>query len=61
LRNVGIRSKEQLFHYASSGSWPKVIVNMVNHESHIPRQLLKFGPVSKLAMGISYLFNRGQL
>jgi len=61
LRNVHISNREQLLHYAPSDKWPEAIFRMIRHQSFIPYKLLKFGPVSKMTMAISYLFNRNYL
>jgi len=61
IRNVGIRNKKHLLHYAQSDKWPVVIFGMIRHQSLFPYSLLRFGPFSKVAMTISYLFNRRYL
>lgn len=58
LRNVNIRSKEQLQQYTSSAKWPKLILKMVDHQSKIRKSLLNHGFVSKPAMFVSFLLNR---
>jgi glycosyltransferase involved in cell wall biosynthesis len=61
LRNVKIRNEKQLLHWAPSDEWPPAIFRMIKHQSYISYSLLKFGPISKIAMTISYLFNRSYL
>lgn len=58
LRNVNIRSKEQLQQYTSSAKWPKLILKMFDHQSKIRKSLLNHGFVSKPAMFVSFLLNR---
>lgn len=58
LRNVGIRNTGQLKAYTPHKKWPDLIFRMVRDQSVIPSPLLRFGPVSKLTMMISYLFNK---
>ena len=61
LRNVNIRSIEQLESYTPYTTWPKAVQRMVQQQSRIPASLLKLGPFSKLAMALSYLFNQKYL
>jgi glycosyltransferase involved in cell wall biosynthesis len=58
LRNLGIRSKKQLFRHTPYGQWPEAVVNIAKHESRIPEGLLKIGVLSKFFMVISYCINR---
>lgn len=58
LRNVNVRNENQLKEYVSGKIWPKLIVYMVKHQSIISPKLLRMGPVSKLAMLLSYFVNR---
>lgn len=58
LRNVGIRSEAQLFHFTPGKSWPEVIRKMVKHQRQTPPGLLRNGFVSKPAMFFSYLQNQ---
>jgi glycosyltransferase involved in cell wall biosynthesis len=61
LRNVNVRSIPQLESYTPYTTWPKVLLRMVRQQSRIPALLLKWGPFSKLAMAVSYLFNQKYL
>jgi len=61
LRNVGVRSVEQLESYTPYSTWPEVILRMVRQQSKIPAALLRFGPFSKMAMALSYLSNKKYL
>jgi len=61
LRNVNVRSIEQLQSYMPNKIWPEVILKMVEQQSKIPTGLLKFGPFSKTAMCLSYLLNKKYL
>lgn len=58
LRNVKIRSIEQLEGYTPYQTWPEIILAMVAQQSKLPSSLLKFGPFSKIAMVLSYLSGR---
>ncbi|MBZ5856366.1 glycosyltransferase family 2 protein [Flavihumibacter profundi] len=60
LRNMDIRSNQQLEQYAP-GDWPLVIKRMVKDLSKIPSLLLRFGILSKSFMFVSYLKNKSTL
>ena len=57
IRNVNVRNRDQLKQYAPYKTWPEIILRMVDHQSKVSNRLLKFGPLSKIAMALSYLFN----
>jgi len=57
IRNVHVRNRNQLKQFTPYKTWPVIILKMVDHQSKLPGSLLKFGPFSKIAMGLSYLFN----
>jgi hypothetical protein len=57
LRNLSIRSEQQLSSYADGLPIPSFLKSMLNFQKRIPLSLLKFGPVSKLCMTISFIFN----
>ena len=61
LRNLEIREKEDLHKHTGNDQWPRVIMNMVSHQSYLPLGLLKIGFFSKPFMFISYLINRKYL
>jgi glycosyltransferase involved in cell wall biosynthesis len=61
LRNTRIRNKEQLKKYTQQKNWPAAIYKMIEHESKVPASLLQFGPVSKIAMALSFLINQKNL
>ena len=61
LRNTGIRDKQQLAKYIPQKKWPQAIYKMIKHESAVPGSLLRIGPVSKLAMSLSFLMNKKNL
>lgn len=61
LRNVNVRSMEQLEQYTPYQEWPQVIKKMVMQQSKIPVSVLKIGAFSKLAMALSYIANRRYL
>lgn len=58
FRNLGIRNEEELYKHTVDGKWPQPIINIVRHESRLPRWLLKIGFFSKFFMVVSYLINR---
>jgi len=57
LRNVNVRSVEQLKAYTPDKTWPEIILRMVAQQSHLPISILKYGPFSKIAMVLSYVSN----
>lgn len=57
LRNMNIRSEEQLKVYANE-LWPAAIIKMIRHLNKIPGKFLKIGVLSKAFMLFSYLINR---
>ena len=57
LRNVNVRSVEQLKGYTPYKTWPEIILKMVEQQSKLPVSLLRFGPFSKITMALSYLTN----
>jgi len=58
VRNCNIRKKEQLYDYVPGEQWPKVVVEIVRHQSKVPAKLLKIGILSKLIMLLSRFLNR---
>jgi glycosyltransferase involved in cell wall biosynthesis len=61
IRNVNVRNSDQLKQFTPYKTWPEIILRMVDHQSRVPNRLLKFGPFSKIAMALSYLFNNKYL
>lgn len=61
LRNVGIRTEQQLLQYTPGRRWPAAIKNMAGHQARIPSKALHFGPISKTCMLLSYLSNKKYL
>ncbi|HEU4632396.1 MAG TPA: glycosyltransferase, partial [Flavisolibacter sp.] len=61
LRNMEIRTEEQLVKYSPYGQWPVAIVHIVRHEARVPVGLLKVRVLSKFFMFVSYLLNRKYL
>jgi glycosyltransferase involved in cell wall biosynthesis len=57
LRNTGVRNDEQLHKYTNKQEWPKALKAMVRHQAMVPQKFLKAGPISKLTMFLSYVFN----
>ena len=57
LRNVNIRSTDQLKAYTPYKEWPEIILKMVEQQSKLPVSLLRVGPFSKTMMTLSYLSN----
>jgi glycosyltransferase involved in cell wall biosynthesis len=58
LRNLSIRSEEQLVLYAQGERIPQFFFQMLHFQQKIPIALLKNGVASKLFMAFSYLFQR---
>jgi glycosyltransferase involved in cell wall biosynthesis len=61
IRNVRVRDREELRKYTPYNEWPKAILKMADHQSHIPYSILKIGPCSKLFMFLSFLANYNNL
>jgi glycosyltransferase involved in cell wall biosynthesis len=61
LRNVKVRSTDDLTRFTPGMQWPVVIVSMVKWQKLIPHSILKIGVISKLAMGLSFLQSRSGL
>lgn len=57
VRNLNLK-QEDLQHYRKDQSIPVFLKNIADHQKHIPTGLLKFGPLSKLTMLVSYLLNK---
>jgi glycosyltransferase involved in cell wall biosynthesis len=57
MRNLGIRSVNDLEKYAQGREIPVLFKKIINHQKLVPQQLLKQGPVSKIAMAASYILN----
>ena len=55
LRNLSIRSKEQLVSYADGMTVPEFLLQMLKFQQKIPLALLKIGVASKLLMSYSFL------
>jgi glycosyltransferase involved in cell wall biosynthesis len=56
LRNMGIRSKNQLKQYVNK-EWPPLLIKIVQDLSRVNKTLIKNGIVSKTLMTLSYLKN----
>lgn len=57
LRNVNVRSVDQLKKYSGNKEWPEIIKKMVKLQSKVPTTILEIGLFSKLLMLISYFDN----
>ena len=55
LRNLNIRSVTQLRGFTADASVPLPIITMLNFQRTIPMWILKFGPASKILMGLHFL------
>jgi glycosyltransferase involved in cell wall biosynthesis len=60
LRNLSIRSQEQLVCYAHGEKIPEFFFNMLRFQQKIPMSLLKIGVLSKLSMTCVYLFQKNK-
>ncbi len=58
IRNLKIRSAEEISSSGVQGPIPGFIVSIIEFQQKIPGFLLKFPPISKLLMSISYLLDR---
>lgn len=58
LRNLHIRSEDELRHYAKGEEVPAFLRKMLGFQKRIPLSLLNIGLFSKLLMSVSYLLNR---
>lgn len=56
LRNMNIRSAEQLSYFTNS-VWPYAISKMVNHIKKTPANFLEIGLFSKICMSLSFFLN----
>ncbi|MCC7402330.1 MAG: glycosyltransferase [Chitinophagaceae bacterium] len=61
LRNLGIRSVEDITKFNYKGAIHPVIRSMVRYQSFIPAKILRLGMCSKLVMIIHYLLHRSAL
>ena len=57
LRNVHVRSKEDLEKQTANNIWPIAILKMVKHQSRINNRLLRIGVFSKGFMFLSFVSN----
>ncbi len=60
IRNMKIRSTDQISAAGFSGNIPLVIKNIIGVQNKIPRPMLKTGVISKLLMGSNFLFRHGK-
>ena len=58
LRNLNIRSVQEIVEYVDEKEIPVQLKRMVAIQKLLPNSLLKIGVVSKFLMGISFLINR---
>ncbi len=58
LRNLNIRSEDQLNHYAKGEVVPPFLKRILSFQKFIPAVVLKQGVCSKLLMSVSYFLNR---
>ena len=57
LRNVEIRSMEELNNHSRGRNIPAIIRSIINHQRLVPVSLLKNGFISKAAMALSYVID----
>jgi glycosyltransferase involved in cell wall biosynthesis len=58
LRNLSIRSEEQLLLYAQEENIPPFLYHILRFQKKIPISMLRIGIISKLFMTLSYLFKQ---
>jgi len=58
FRNLGFRSIEDAEKFANGNAIPAELKKMWTVEARFPPWMLRLGPVSKVVMGWSYVFNR---
>lgn len=56
LRNTNTNSKNKLESFGQT-DWPKVILNMAEFQSKFSQKVLSNGPISKILMSLSYIYN----
>jgi hypothetical protein len=56
FRNLGIRSIADVAPYKKGLPMPPALTSMLNFQRRLPLKLLRFGPASKIGMGLSFLF-----
>jgi glycosyltransferase involved in cell wall biosynthesis len=56
IRNLGIRSEKQFALHLQEPGVPPFILKIIQHQQHLPEQLLKIGILSKFFMFVSWLF-----
>lgn len=61
MRNLQIKTADDIFVAGYSGKIPKVINSMISWQSRIPSSLLKNGLISKACMILNYLFNYNRI
>ena len=54
LRNLHIRGKDDFIHYRYTGTFPSIIVSMINWQKKISPAILRMGLVSKCLMWLHY-------
>jgi hypothetical protein len=58
IRNLSIRSTDQLRQYANGLTVPPFLDRLINHQRYLPLCWWRIGPISKIGMYISYKLNR---
>jgi glycosyltransferase involved in cell wall biosynthesis len=58
LRNLNIRNKKDLVHYAKGETVPVFLLRILSFQQKIPASILSKGVFSKLLMSVSYLLNQ---
>ncbi|HEY0676905.1 MAG TPA: glycosyltransferase family A protein [Chitinophagaceae bacterium] len=58
LRNLNIRKADQIRNAGFTGKIGPPVISMISFQRIFPRSVLRFGPLSKMLMFASYLFNR---
>ncbi len=58
IRNLSIRSAADLDRYAGGAAVPPFLYRLIRHQRWLPLRLLKWGPISKVGMLLSFILNR---
>lgn len=54
-RNLGVKNERQIMKFGYTGPLHPVLKSMIRWQKFLPGSLLKFGPFSKIMMGLHYL------
>jgi glycosyltransferase involved in cell wall biosynthesis len=58
IRNLSVRNADVVAKYDRSGAGPPLLLAMIRQQAKLPAAMLRAGVISKLAMTVSYIWNR---